>query len=102
MANAVEVPAYVLQNDFGPVGLYQEALSFGLGGWWMGGRPMKENHDFVNQVQKKVPKDAKGIIAACQTGLRSKQALKELHAAGYNRLALLKGGLDMVRNHEIP
>merc|ERR1719321_1260391 len=88
--DAVEVPIYVTKNDMSPIGIYQEAVSFGLGGWWMGGRPMKENNDFVDQVQKNVGKSAPGIIAVCQTGLRSKQALKELHMAGYPHLALVK------------
>merc|ERR1719321_448987 len=100
--DAVEVPIYVTKNDMSPIGIYQEAVSFGLGGWWMGGRPMKENDDFVSQVQKNVGKSAPGIIAVCQSGLRSKQALKELHMAGYPHLALVKGGLNAVRHNELP
>jgi len=99
---ADQVPLYVLKNDFSPYGLYQEMASFGMGGWWMGGRPMKENHDFVREVESKIGKGAPGIIAVCQGGLRSKQALKELHLAGYPRLAMVKGGLNMVRHQELP
>jgi rhodanese-related sulfurtransferase len=99
---ADEVPLYVLKNDFSPFGIYQELASFGMGGWWMGGRPMKENHNFVREVESKIGKGAPGIIAVCQSGLRSKQALKELHLAGYSRLALVKGGLNRVRHNELP
>jgi len=100
---AVEVPLYVVKNDMkSPMGIYQEMVSFGLGGWWMGGRPMKENQDFVKQVQQKLGRGNKGIIVVCQTGLRSKQAVKELHLAGYPKLALLKGGLNTVRHNELP
>jgi len=99
---ADQVPLYVLQNDFSPLGMYQEAVAFGLGGWWMGGRPMKENSDFVKEVQQKIGKGAPGIIAVCQSGLRSKQALKELHIAGYPNLALVKGGLNRVKHNELP
>jgi len=100
---ATAVPLYVQRNDFkSPYGLYQEGVAFGLGGWWMGGRPMKENHDFVHQVEEKVSKTGPGIIAVCQSGLRAKQALKELHAAGYPRLALIEGGLRKVKPGDIP
>jgi len=100
--NAVEVPLFVLKNDLqSPMGIYQEMVAYGLGGWWMGGRPMKENQNFVRNVQKTLGKNAK-ILAVCQTGLRSKQALKELHLAGFKNLALVKGGLNAVRNNEIP
>jgi len=99
---ADQVPLYVLKNDFSPYGIYQEMASFGMGGWWMGGRPMKENHNFVREVESKIGKGAPGIIAVCQSGLRSKQALKELHLAGYPRLALVKGGLNRVRHNELP
>jgi rhodanese-related sulfurtransferase len=101
MQGAVEVPLYVLKNEMSPMGIYQEMISFGLGGWWMGGRPMKENHDFVSQVERRLNKNSK-ILAVCQGGLRAKQALKELHLAGFKNLAMVKGGLKMVRNDEIP
>lgn len=98
---AVEVPLFVLKNDFqSPLGIYQEMVAWGLGGWWMGGRPMKENQNFVRGVEHRIGKNAK-ILAVCQTGLRSKQALKELHLAGFKNLALVKGGLNAVRNNEI-
>merc|ERR1719321_973333 len=100
--DADHVPLYVLKNDKSLWGLYQESLAWGLGGWWMGGRPMKENKDFVQEVQKKIGKQAPGIIAVCQSGLRSKQALKELHFAGYPNLKMVKGGLNMVRHNELP
>lgn len=101
---AVEVPAYVVSNDTSPFGLYQEAIAFGLGGWWAGTRAMKENPDFVPQVMQATAFKAPfpGIIAGCQTGLRSKQALKQLHLAGFKpRLALIKGGFDRVKSGEL-
>jgi len=104
--SAVEVPLYVLKDDMqSPMGIYQEMVAFGLGGWWMGGRPMKENQNFVRAVWRRLGKNAKRnakILVVCQTGLRSKQALKELHLAGFQNLALVKGGLNAVRNNEIP
>jgi rhodanese-related sulfurtransferase len=100
---AEEVPLYVLKNDFSPLGLYQEAAAFGLGGWWMGGRPMKENPDFVPQALQKINKNAPGVILFCQSGLRSEQALKELYLAGYQgKLALIKGGLEHVKPGDLP
>lgn len=98
---STQVPLFVLKEDMSPYGLYQEAVAFGLGGWWMGGRPMKENANFVKQVMEKASKDSPGIIAICQTGLRSGQALKELHLAGYTRLALVPGGFDRVKPGEL-
>jgi rhodanese-related sulfurtransferase len=102
---ALEVPLYVTKNDFkSPLGLWQEACAWGAGGWWAGTRPMKENHDFVAQVMDKVSSKAPftGIIVGCQTGLRSKQALKELHLAGFQpKLALIKGGFDHAKPGEL-
>lgn len=98
---AVEVPLYVLKNDFGPLGIYQELSAFSMGGWWNGGRPMKENWDFVKQVKEKISPLSPGIIVACQTGLRSKQAMKELHLAGYPRLASLEGGFHKVKRGDL-
>lgn len=103
MKGTVEVPLYVQKNDLSsPLGLYQEAGAFALGGWWMGGRPMKENHDFVNEVEQQISKQSPGIIVVCQTGMRSKQALKELHLAGFTHLAMLKGGFNSVKRGELP
>lgn len=103
---SVEVPLFIQKhssvNDLSPLGLYQEALNFGLGGWWMGSRPMKENHDFVRQVEQVVGKDSPGVILACQSGLRSKQAMKELHVAGYPRMVMLKGGFNKVKPGDLP
>lgn len=99
---AVQVPLYVLKNDFGPLGIYQEMVAFGFGGWWNGGRPMKENWDFVKQVKEKISPLSPGIIVACQSGLRAKQAMKELHLAGFSKLATLEGGFNNLKPGQLP
>lgn len=99
---SLEVPVYILKEDYSPYGLYQEAAAWGLGGWWMGGRPMKENKDFASQVMEKVSKDTPGIIAACQSGLRARQAVKELYLAGFKgKLAVMDGGYDRAKPGEL-
>eukprot|EP00747_Dinoflagellata_sp_TGD_P111151 gnl/TRDRNA2_/TRDRNA2_171148_c0_seq1.p1 gnl/TRDRNA2_/TRDRNA2_171148_c0~~gnl/TRDRNA2_/TRDRNA2_171148_c0_seq1.p1 ORF type:complete len:284 (+),score=62.81 gnl/TRDRNA2_/TRDRNA2_171148_c0_seq1:85-936(+) len=98
---AVQVPLFVLANDKSPIGIYKEISAFGMGGWWMGGRPMKENSDFVKDVMAKIPKDA-AVIVACQSGLRAKQAMKQLTLAGYTKLAWLIGGYSNIKPGEAP
>jgi rhodanese-related sulfurtransferase len=99
---ALEVPLYVLANDKSLYGIYQELAAFGLGGWWGGGRPMRENLHFTSQVMAKVTRDTPGIIVGCQTGLRSRQAMKELHLAGFRpKMKTIKGGFERVKPGEL-
>jgi len=99
---ALEVPLYVLTNDKSPHGIFQELAALGLGGWWSGIRPMKENANFTRQVMEKVAPDAPGIIVGCQTGLRSRLAMKELHLAGFQpKMKMIKGGFERVKPGEL-
>jgi rhodanese-related sulfurtransferase len=52
------------------------------------------------QVQAKIPKDAR-VIVACQKGLRSLAACEQLARAGYQQLAWINGGLDTARKGNI-
>lgn len=98
---AVEVPIFVPeeQNDIGS--LIKKSSAFGMGGWWLGGTHMKPNDSFMRDVQKKVPKDAK-VIVACQKGLRSLAAAEQLSRAGYSTLAWINGGLDTAGSDTLP
>ena len=66
---AIEVPIYIPETRWGMVNTLKQASNFGLGGWWLGGSHMIPNERFLGEVQAKVPKDAK-VIVACQKGLR--------------------------------
>ena len=69
----MQVPIYVPETRWSVVNLLKQASNFGLGGWWLGGSHMIPNEDFLGEVQAKVPKDAK-VIVACQKGLRCGEA----------------------------
>jgi hypothetical protein len=66
---AVEVPIYIPETQWTPLNVLKQLSNFGLGGWWLGGSHMIPNERFLAEVQSKVPKDAK-VIVACQKGLR--------------------------------
>lgn len=66
---AVEVPIYIPETKWSVINLLKQASNFGLGGWWLGGSHMIPNGSFLSEVQAKIPKDAK-VIVACQKGLR--------------------------------
>ena len=66
---SIEVPIYVPETEWSVVNLLKQASNFGLGGWWLGGSHMIPNQQFLREVQTKIPKDAK-VIVACQKGLR--------------------------------
>ena len=42
-----------------------------------------------------LPPESKGVIVACQKGLRSLAACERLANAGYGKIAWLNGGYDM-------
>ncbi len=52
------------------------------------------------QVQSKIPKDAR-VVVACQKGLRSLAACEQLARAGYQQLAWINGGFDTARKGDI-
>ena len=66
---AVEVPLFVPDTSMSVPSLLKQMSAFGMGGWWLGGTHMVPNEKFIADVQAKVPKDAK-VIIACQKGLR--------------------------------
>lgn len=101
VADAVEVPLFVPDTSLDPSSLLKQMSAFGLGGWWLGGTHMKPNTSFLPDVQAKIPKDAK-VIVACQKGLRSLAAAEQLSRAGYTDLAWINGGLDNSRPEDVP
>eukprot|EP00892_Ulva_mutabilis_P000386 jgi/Ulvmu1/10348/UM061_0031.1 len=101
VADAVEVPLFVPDTSLDPSSLLKQMSAFGLGGWWLGGTHMKPNASFLPDVQAKIPKDAK-VIVACQKGLRSLAAAEQLSRAGYSDLAWVNGGLDNSRPGDVP
>lgn len=76
---AVEVPIYIPETKWSVINLLKQASNFGLGGWWLGGSHMIPNGNFLNEVQAKVPKDAK-VIVACQKGLRCAHSATHAYA----------------------
>ena len=97
LLNAVEVPLFIVEDDSSIGTLIKQATALGMGGWWLGGAHMKANPNFLNEVQAKIPKDAKGVIVVCQKGLRSLTASEQLARAGYGAVAWVNGGLDTAR-----
>lgn len=97
LLNAVEVPLFVVEDDASIGTLIKQATALGMGGWWLGGSHMKPNPSFLNEVQAKIPKDAKGVVVVCQKGLRSLAASEQLSRAGYGTIAWVNGGLDTAR-----
>ncbi len=65
----MNVPLYVPESWDSVGNLIKHSTAIGMGGWWLGGVHMKPNQSFMAEVQDKVPKDAK-VIVACQKGLR--------------------------------
>lgn len=52
---------------------------------------MAPNPNFISEMTKKFPKDAK-LVVGCQAGKRSLVAVQQLEAAGYTNLSNLAGG----------
>lgn len=101
VAGAVNVPLYVPESWDSVGNLIKHSTAIGMGGWWLGGVHMKPNQSFMAEVQDKVPKDAK-VIVACQKGLRSLAAAEQLSRAGYSTLAWVNGGLDTAGKKDLP
>lgn len=99
--NAVEVPIFLPDTSLNPGSLLKQMSAFGMGGWWMGGTHMEPNKNFLQDVLKKIPKDAK-LIVVCQKGLRSLAACEQLSRAGYQTLAWINGGLDTAKPGDLP
>ncbi len=64
-----EVPLFERDPDMSPYGLAKKASALSMGGWWLGGSHMRSNTKFMPQVQAKIPRNSK-VIVACQKGLR--------------------------------
>eukprot|EP00210_Caulerpa_lentillifera_P007229 g6916.t1 len=99
--DAVEVAVFLPDESLEIGSLLKQMSAFGMGGWWLGGTHMEPNKNFINDVKKRVPKDAK-VIVACQKGLRSLAACEQLSRAGYQSLAWVNGGLDIAKPGDIP
>ncbi|KAK9905450.1 hypothetical protein WJX75_000141 [Coccomyxa subellipsoidea] len=98
---SIEIPIYIPETEWSVVNLLKQASNFGLGGWWLGGSHMIPNQQFLREVQTKIPKDAK-VIVACQKGLRSLSAAEQLSRAGYTTIAWVNGGLDTAKKTDLP
>lgn len=99
--DAVEVPLFVPDTSLDPASLVKQMSAFGMGGWWLGGTHMVANTKFLSEVQQKVPKDAK-VLVACQKGLRSLAACEQISRAGYQNIAWVNGGFDNSKPGDIP
>eukprot|EP00746_Dinoflagellata_sp_MGD_P112350 gnl/MRDRNA2_/MRDRNA2_49395_c0_seq1.p1 gnl/MRDRNA2_/MRDRNA2_49395_c0~~gnl/MRDRNA2_/MRDRNA2_49395_c0_seq1.p1 ORF type:complete len:318 (-),score=50.62 gnl/MRDRNA2_/MRDRNA2_49395_c0_seq1:80-1033(-) len=99
--DAIEVPAFIENDDGGPAGLLRKGITFGTVGWFTGLKAMKANPNFMAEVLEKVDRESPGIIVACQTGDRSQVAAELLLQSGYTRLAWLVGGFDASTPGEI-
>lgn len=66
---AVTVPLFVVDEEKSIGTLIKKATAFGMGGWWEGGTHMIPNRHFLRDVDRKISKDSK-VIVACQKGLR--------------------------------
>ena len=69
LEDAEEVALFERDPDMSPVGLMKKASAASMGGWWLGGTHMRANEKFLPQVQAKIPRNSK-VIVACQKGLR--------------------------------
>eukprot|EP00245_Coleochaete_scutata_P017861 TRINITY_DN8_c0_g1_i1.p1 TRINITY_DN8_c0_g1~~TRINITY_DN8_c0_g1_i1.p1 ORF type:complete len:263 (+),score=50.12 TRINITY_DN8_c0_g1_i1:64-852(+) len=94
--SCVHVPMYVDNNDMDPGALLNRALHNGFAGFLFGIPYLKQNPDFVSEVQAKVGgKDAK-LVVVCQQGMRSGTAVRMLESSGFEDIAYLALGLDSV------
>ena len=66
---AVNIPIFVVEDELSFNAFLKKASAFGMGGWWLGGTHMKPNMGFLREVEQKIPKDSR-VIVACQKGLR--------------------------------
>ncbi|KAK9847231.1 hypothetical protein WJX84_005305 [Apatococcus fuscideae] len=101
LSGSEEVPLFVQDEDMSPVGLAKKASALSMGGWWLGGTHMRANEKFMAQVQSKIPRNSK-VIVACQKGLRSLAACEQLSRAGYPTLAWINGGFDTAQKGDLP
>eukprot|EP00877_Chromochloris_zofingiensis_P005814 jgi/Chrzof1/15233/Cz09g32120.t1 len=101
ITGAVEVPLFLEDTSANISSLVKKATAMGMGGWWLGGTHMVPNDQFLQQVQGKVPKDAK-VIVGCQKGLRSLAACEQLARVGYGQLAWINGGFDTAKPGDLP
>ena len=66
---AVNIPIFEVEDELSFNAFLKKASAFGMGGWWLGGTHMKPNMGFLREVEQKIPKDSR-VIVACQKGLR--------------------------------
>lgn len=101
VTGAVEVPVFVMDDRSSLSTLLKQATAFGMGGWWLGGGHMVANAGFLQQVEARVPRSAR-VVVACQKGLRSLAACEQLLRAGYAQVAWINGGFDASQRGEVP
>ena len=53
-------------------------------------------YELQNSINKKIIDKGRVIIVYCQSGIRSKKAIRILYKNGYKNLYHLKGGLDEI------
>lgn len=102
---AVHVPIFKESTAMDVGSVFAKSVHFGMGGgWWTGGTHMVPNGEFLEEVNSKVSPDAK-VIVACQKGLRSLQACKQLCMTGEKdiaNIAWINGGCDACRDGDLP
>jgi rhodanese-related sulfurtransferase len=85
-------------------GMVKAMTAFGMGGWWLGGKHLVPNPDFLEQAAAALPADKQSarVVVACQKGLRSLAACEQLVRAGYPHVAWISGGLDSSAPGDVP
>eukprot|EP00897_Mesotaenium_endlicherianum_P001161 jgi/Mesen1/11045/ME000099S10485 len=92
---SINVPLYTENKDNDIETIIKRQAHNNFAGMLYGLTFTKPNDNFVSQVEKTVNKDQK-LLVVCQEGLRSSSATTKLQQAGYNDLAMITAGLNVV------
>lgn len=95
------VTMYFPETKNDPASLIKRLATWSNGGWWVGATHMIPNENFLAEVNAQVPKD-KGVVVACQNGMRSLAACTQLAKNGYGPVAFIEGGLDQAKVGDFP
>lgn len=71
------MPLFVEDDDASPSSALKRGVAYAADGFWLGGRHMKANAAFLDDVRARVPANTP-VLVACQKGLRSLSACEQL------------------------
>ncbi|XP_057983145.1 rhodanese-like domain-containing protein 10 [Malania oleifera] len=97
VTGSVHVPLFIKEEDKAPVTLLKKWVHFGYIGLWTGQSLTTINPNFVQQVDRSVPRKDTKLLLACGEGLRSMVGAAKLHEAGYKDLGWLAGGFNRAK-----